>query len=147
MSRELFKSMTYKNGKIYTRQCSNNVFPKDYYSEENIGLTKKYNELGQKDFEKWFITNGLMTGNIKVLSDSNKILQRLNYIANLLWEDTNFMQLKTNENETFRKYLSVKTEREKELANNEYEIVEEDIKKYISSFYDTHMIKFKEKER
>ena len=47
MSRELFKSMTYKDGKVYTRQCSNNVYPKDFYSEENTGLTKRYNELGQ----------------------------------------------------------------------------------------------------
>ncbi len=57
MSRELFKSMTYRNGKVYTRQCSNNVYSKDYYSEENIGLTKQYNELGQTGFEKWFLNS------------------------------------------------------------------------------------------
>ena len=89
--------MTYKDGKVYTRQCSNNVYPKDYYSEENIGLTRRYKELGQIDFEKWFITNGLMTGNIEILSGSNKILQKLNYIANLLWEDKGFRELKDKE--------------------------------------------------
>lgn len=147
MSRELFKSMTYKDGKVYTRQCSNNVYPKDYYVEENSGLTKRYNELGQIDFEKWFITNGLMTGNIEVLSGSNKILRRLNYVANLLWNDKGFRELKDNEDKTFMKSLSTKTDNEKELVNQEYQKVEEDIAKYVSSFYDTHNSKFKDNER
>ncbi len=147
MSRELFKSMTYKDGKVYTRQCSNNVFPKDFYSEENTGLTKRYNELGQINFEKWFIANGLMTGNIEVLSGSNKILRRLNYVANLLWEDKDFRELKDNEDKAFMKSLSVNTESDKELANKESIIAKEDIAKYVSSFYDTHNSKFKEKER
>lgn len=147
MSRELFKSMTYKDGKVYTRQCSNNVYPKDYYSEENLGLTKKYNELGQINFEKWFITNGLMTGNIEILSSSNKILKRLDYVANLLWEDKGFRKLKDNEDKAFMKSLSVNTESDKELANKESIIAKEDIAKYVSSFYDTHNSKFKEKER
>ena len=147
MSRELFKSMTYKDGKVYTRQCSNNVYPKDFYSEENTGLTKRYNELGQINFEKWFIANGLMTGNIEVLSGSNKILRRLNYVANLLWEDKYFRELKDNEDKAFMKSLSVNTESDKELANKESIIAKEDIAKYVSSFYDTHNSKFKEKER
>ncbi len=147
MSRELFKSMTYKDGKVYKRQCSNNVYPKDYYSEENIGLTRRYNELGQIDFEKWFITNGLMTGNIEVLRGSNKILQRLDYIANLLWEDKGFRELKDKEDKAFMKSLSSKTESDKELANKESIMVKEDISKYVSSFYDTHNMKFKNKER
>lgn len=147
MSRELFKSMTYKDGKVYTRQCSNNVYPKDYFSEENTGLTRIYNELGQIDFEKWFITNGLMTGNIVILGGSNKILQRLNYVANLLWEDKGFRELKDNEHNAFMKSLSANTESDKELVNKEYIMIEEDIAKYVSSFYDTHNNKFKDKER
>lgn len=147
MSRELFKSMTYKDGKVYTRQCSNNVYPKDYYSEENTGLTKMYNELGQIDFEKWFITNGLMTGSIEVLSGSNKILRRLNYVANLLWEDTDFRKLKDNEDKAFMKSLSAKTENDKELANRESIIAKEDITKYVSSFYDTYNSKYRDTER
>ncbi len=147
MSRELFKSMTYKDGKVYTRQCSNNVCPKDYYSEENTGLTRRYKELGQIDFEKWFITNGLMTGNIEILSGSNKTLQKLNYIANLLWEDKGFRELKDKEDKAFMKSLSSKTESDKELASKESIMVKEDISKYVSSFYDTHNMKFKNKER
>lgn len=147
MSRELFKGMTYKDGKVFTRQCSNNVYPKHFYSEENIGLTKRYNELGQTGFEKWFLTNGLMTGNIEVLSGSNKILRRLNYLANLLWEDKDFRNLKDNEDKAFMKSLSAKTESDKELASKEYIIVEENIEKYVSSFYDTHNSKYRETER
>lgn len=149
MSRELFKSMIYKNGKVYTRQCSNNVYPKYYYSEENTGLTKIYKELGQVDFEKWFITYGLMEGNIVILSGSNKILKRLDYVADLLWKDTGFRELKDNEHNVFMKSLSANIEKDKELASSEYKIIEEDIEKYVSSFYDTHNSKYKDikKER
>lgn len=147
MSRELFKSMTYKDNKVYTRQCSNNVYPKHYYSEENPGLTKKYNDLGQIDFEKWFITNGLMEGNIEVLSGSNKILRRLNYVANLLWEDKDFRELKYREDKAFMNSISAKTENDKDFAHKESIIAKEDIAKYISSFYDTHISKYRDVER
>lgn len=147
MSRELFKSMTYKDGKVFTRQCSNNVYPKYFYSEENTRLTKQYNELGEIGFEKWFLTNGLMTGNIEVLSGSNKILRRLNYLSNLLWNDKGFRNLKDNQDKAFMKFLSAKTESDKKIASKEYKIVEEDIAKYVSSFYDTHNSKYRDVER
>lgn len=147
MSSELFKSMTYKDGKVFTRQCSNNVYPKDYYSEENTGLTKIYNKLGKVDFEKWFITNGLMQGNIVILGGSNKILKRLNYIENLLWDDSKFNKLRNDKDKSYMKSLSAITEEEKKIAHNECTKIEEDIAKYISSFYDEHNPKYKEKER
>ena len=75
------------------------------------------------------------------------ILRRLNYVANLLWEDKDFRELKDNEDKAFMKSLSVNTESDKELANKESIIAKEDIAKYVSSFYDTHNSKFKEKER
>ena len=45
------------------------------------------------------------------------------------------------------KSLSSKTESDKELASKESIMVKEDISKYVSSFYDTHNMKFKNKER
>lgn len=48
MSRELFKSMVYKDNKVYTRQCSNNVYPKNYDREENKGLTRLYQKKDKK---------------------------------------------------------------------------------------------------
>lgn len=44
MSRELFKSMVYKDGKVYTRQCSNNVCPKNYDREENKELSRNFSK-------------------------------------------------------------------------------------------------------
>lgn len=88
-----------------------------------------------------------MQGTIEVLSGSNKILRRLNYVANLLWNDKGFRELRNNEDQAFMKSLSSKTESEKELASQEYKKVEEDIAKYVSSFYDTHNSKYKDKER
>lgn len=143
MSRELFKSMTYRNGKVYTRQCSNNVSPKYYDCEENTILTKLYKELGESNFEKWFLTNGLMQGTVEVLSGSNNILRRLNYLSNLLWQDKNFIKLHDARDNIFMKSLSAKTPEEKEISNKEYQKIEEDIKNYISSFYDTHNSKYK----
>lgn len=147
MSRELFKSMNYRNGKVYTRQCSNNVYPKHFYSEENIGLTKQYDELGQANFEKWFITNGLITGTVEILGNSNKVLRRLNYLCNLLWKDNTFQQLYDIENYASVNMLLAKTEREKELTSKKYKRVKEDIASYISSFYDIHNSRFKDIER
>lgn len=144
MSRELFKSMAYKSGKVYTRQCSNNVYPKHYYSEENKYFTKLYNELGETNFEKWFLTNGLMQGNIEVLSGSNKILRKLNYLSNLLWKDKTFMKLHDERDNIFMKSLSAKTPEEKELLNKENKKIEEDISTYIFSFYDSHNSKYKD---
>lgn len=147
MSRELFKSMTYKDGKVFTRQCSNNVTPKDFYSEEHPGLTKRYNELGERSFEKWFLTNCIMPGNVEILNGSNKTLKRLNYVSNLLWKDDDYRQLYDNEDKSFMKSLSAKTDEEKAIAREEGIKSKEDIANYISSFYDDHISKFRDTER
>ena len=64
-----------------------------------------------------------------------------------MWEDKDFRELKDKEDKAFMKYLSSKTESDKELASKESIMVKEDISKYVSSFYDTHNMKFKNKER
>ena len=138
MSRELFKSMVYKDGKVYTRQCSNNVCPKNYDREENKGLTRLYQEKGEQDFEKFFITNLLLEGTVEVLNGSNNTLRRLNYIANLLWKDKEFIKLRNKEDEIFTKSLHTKTEEEKSNVHIGYKNIKEDIANYVSSFYDNH---------
>ena len=138
MSRELFKSMVYKDGKVYTRQCSNNVCPKNYDREENKGLTRLYQEKGEQDFEKFFITNLLLEGTVEVLNGSNNTLRRLNYIANLLWKDKEFIKLRNKEDEIFTKSLHAKTEEEKSNVYIGYKNIKEDIANYVSSFYDNH---------
>ena len=148
MSRELFKSMTYKDNKVYTRQCSNNVYPKHFYNEENKGLTLQWNQSkNQAEFEKWFLTFGVLQGNVEILNGSNKILRRLNYIANLLWNDKKFIELKDCEDKVSNKILSSKTRKDKNIAVKESAMIREDIIKYVSSFYDTHNSKYRDVER
>ena len=137
MSRELFKSMVYRNGKVFTRQSSNNDFPKDYHSRENVNLTNLYQEMGHRSFEKFFI-NLILEGAVEVLSGSNNTLRKLNYIANLLWEDRTFTELRNKEDEILTKSFRAKTEEEKNNAHIEYKNIREDIANYISSFYDNH---------
>ncbi len=148
MSRELFKSMTYKDNKVYTRQCSCNVYPKHFYNEENKGLTLQWNESkNQAEFEKWFLTFGVLEGNVEILNGSNKVLRRINYIANLLWNDKKFTELRNSQDKVRDKIFSSKTRKEKKLAANESMKIREDIIEYVSSFYDTHNSKYRDTER
>lgn len=147
MSRELFKSIVYKDNKVYTRQCSNNVNPKNYDREENKALTRLYQEKGQEDFEKYFLTNLILEGNVEILSGCNNTLRRLNYLANLLWKNKEFIKLRNKEDEIFTKSLNTKTEEEKNNIQIEYNNIKEDIKKYVSSFYDNHTRLNKNMER
>ena len=147
MSRELFKSMVYKDNKVYTRQCSNNVNPKNYDREENKELTRLYQEKGQEDFEKYFLTNLILEGNVEILSGCNNTLRRLNYLANLLWKDKEFIKLRNKEDEIFRKSLNTKIEEEKNDIQIEFKNIKEDIKNHISSFYDNHTRLIKNIER
>ena len=133
MSRELFKSMVYKDNKVYTRQCSNNVNPKNYDREENKGLTRLYQEKGQEDFEKYFLTNLILEGNVEILSGCNNTLRRLNYLANLLWKDKEFIKLRNKEDEIFRKSLNTKIEEEKNDIQIEFKNIKEDIKNDIKA--------------
>ena len=103
--------------------------------------------MGQANFEKWFITNGLITGTVEILGNSNKVLRRLNYLCNLLWKDNTFQQLYDIENYASVNMLLAKTESEKELTSKKYKRVKEDIASYISSFYDIHNSRFKDIER
>ena len=146
MSREFIKSLTYKNGKVFTRQCSSNVNPKYYYSEEHKGLTKLYNELGEKGFEKWFLNNCIMTGEYVILKGCNQTLRKLNYFSNLLWNDKNFINLSNQLDSVFDNLLKVVDSNEKEKIKEEYQKVEKDIEIYVSSFYDKKE-NMKEKER
>lgn len=49
-----------------------------------------------------------------------------------------FIKLRNKEDEIFRKSLNTKTEEEKNNIQIEYKNIKEDIKNYVSSFYDNH---------
>jgi len=145
MSVELFKSMTYKDNKVFTKQISSNVTTKRYYDEEHPRFTNLYNELGEKGFEKWFVANCMIFGNARILRDSNSILKKMNYIYDSLWKDEKFMSLYNQTDKAFDKVLYAKTDDEKLLANEKYKKTKQDITKYINSFYDFNIDKYKDK--
>lgn len=148
MSTNLFKSMTYKDGKVFTRQCSNNVYPKHFYNEENKGLTLQWKQSKtQAEFEKWFLTFGVLQGNVEILTGCNKVLRRLDYISNLLWKDKEFIELKNREDKASDKILSSKNRKDRNIAVKESMVVREEITNYVSSSYDAYNSKFKDKER
>ena len=88
-----------------------------------------------------------MEGNVEILSGCNNTLRRLNYLANLLWKNKEFIKLRNKEDEIFTKSLNTKTEEEKNNIQIEYKNIKEDIKKYVSSFYDNHTRLNKNMER
>ena len=79
-----------------------------------------------------------MEGNVEILSGCNNTLRRLNYLANLLWKNKEFIKLRNKEDDIFTKSLNTKTEEEKNNIQIEYKNIKEDIKNYVSSFYDNH---------
>ena len=93
MSVEIFKSMVYRNKKVFTRQCSNNISPKHYYTDINPGLTRKFNELGKANYEKWFILNCLIIGGARITNDSNVVLKKLEAISNQIWNNPDFRKI------------------------------------------------------
>lgn len=145
MSVELFKSMTYRDNKVFTRQISSNVTPKKYYNEEHPRFTNLYNELGEQGFEKWFVTNCMIFGNVRVLRDSNSVLKKMNYIYDSLWKDEQFIHLYNETDKAFDKVLYAKNDDEKLLANDKYKKTKQDITEYINSFYDFNINKYKSK--
>lgn len=59
MSYEIVKSIVIKQDKVYSRMESNNVYPKDFISVENTGLTKMYNEGGKQKLLVALVESGL----------------------------------------------------------------------------------------
>lgn len=149
MSRELFKGMTYKDSKVYTRQCSSNVSPKYFYSEENSVLTKQYNKLGKIGFEKWFILNCLIMGGARITNDSNVVLKKLGTISDQIWLDSDFRKLYDKNDELFEKIISIKKDDNVEKLNIEVSENNKAMEELVSKVYDDfqHLLKRKEFER
>ena len=143
MGVELIKSMTYRNNKVYTRQCSSNVTPRLFYSMERVGLSNMYQKLGEHEFEKWFYIHSLMQGNYKIAEGSNKILKRLSYIVSLLYSDKKYIQLCNQNDKAYEKLIQAKTEQEKKLASKEHQKTKEAMENYMSDFYDDHIARIK----
>ena len=151
MSVELLKSMTYRDGKVFTRQSSNNVTPKDYTSCEHTGMTKRYQELGRQGFEKAFLNDSLIDGNYRILDDCNDVLKKLKKIADHLYlEDTTFKDISNDVDIAERKLFDIRYNKEpgnEEAALQEYKDVKAELREYVNQTYDRFSQKYKEQER
>lgn len=107
MSRDLLKSMSYKRGNVFVSVCSSNVFPKHYYSEKNEILTKRYQELGQNEFEKQFLIDYVFTGNTTLLSSQSKVIKRLKTISDKIYEMPTFTDLRNDYYKAEENYFDV----------------------------------------
>lgn len=111
MSYEIVKSVVIKDGKVYTRQESNNVSPKDFISEENPGLTRMYNELGKIGLFVQLVEGGL-NGTLHFQKNGNKLVKQLEVITDNLFKDEKYRKMKNEVNKLEYKLWDFKEETE-----------------------------------
>lgn len=145
MNIELFKSMTYEQGKVITRQCNSKLVNKTYPKKENINYTKIYSKLGKDDFEKWFLINQILTGEVKILNGSNHTLRRLNYFANILTSSRKYKKILHKRENILIKLETLPSGLEKEMLTEEAKKIVSDYEKYIDTFYDSRVLNTKKK--
>lgn len=145
MNIELFKSMTYEQGKVITRQCNSKLVNKTYPKKENINYTKIYNKLGKDNFEKWFLINQIMTGEVKILNGSNHTLRRLNYFANILTSNSKYKKILHKRENILIKLEALPNGLEKDMLTKEAKKIVSDYEKYINTFYDNRVLNIKKK--
>lgn len=118
MSYEIVKSIAIKQDKVYSRMESNNVYPKDFISVENTGLTKMYNEGGKQKLLVALVEGGL-SGYLKFQKNGNKLVRQLQVITNNLFEDEKYRNLKGKVDSLEYKLWDFKeeTEEKKELKD------------------------------
>ena len=75
---KIVKSIVIKQDKVYSRMESNNVYPKDFISVENTGLTKMYNEGGKAKLLVSLVEGGL-SGYLKFVHYCQILQQPLVY--------------------------------------------------------------------
>jgi L-rhamnose mutarotase len=116
MSYEIVKSIEVKDGKVFTRHESNNVYPKYYTKNEHNYLTKILNEKGHKELMK-ILFEDMMDGNIE-LRPSNKLTREMNEIFHKVKKTKEFDSLDDEKesisNEMFRLRYKEKVEEEDE---------------------------------
>ena len=120
MSYEIVKSIVIKQDKVYSRMESNNVYPKDFISVENTGLTKMYNEGGKQKLLVALVESGL-SGYLKFQKNGNKLVRQLQVMTNNLFEDEKYRNLKRKADSLEYKLWDFKEEtEEKKKLKEEY---------------------------
>lgn len=93
MSCEIVKSIVIKQDKVYSRMESNNVYPKEFISAENPGLTRIYNEGGRTKLLVQLVEGGL-SGYLKFQKNGNKLVKQLEVITDMLFDDDKYRKMK-----------------------------------------------------
>lgn len=134
MSYEIVKSVVIKNNRVFTRMSSNNVYPKDFTSEENPGLTKTYNEKGLAGLYLFLVEGGL-SGYLHYDKHGNKMVKQIDYIVESIFEDKQYRNMKRKIGDLEYKVWSNSEKRE------EYRV---DLKKYEEILHNYIDMKMKE---
>lgn len=133
MSYEIVKSVVIKDGKVYTRQASNNVYPKDFCSCENPGLTKLLENNGTIAIYKLLIELSL-EGSVHFSVPGNKIVNQLNQISNSLYNDEFYKKIKNKVDELENKIWKCEDEKEKENIREELSSKRQILEKYVDQY-------------
>lgn len=131
MSYEIVKSIVIKQGKVFSRMDSNNVYPKYFTSEENPGLTRMYNEGGKTKLLVNLVEGGL-SGYLKFQRNGNKLVRQLQAITNNLFEDKKYREIKDKADSLEYKLWGFKDETdEKKKLKTEYDNLSNQVHKYV----------------
>ncbi len=131
MSYEIIKSIAIKDGKIFTRLSSNNVFPKDFTSEENPGLTRIYNEEGLMKLYVSLVEGGL-SGYLHFQRSGNKLVRQLECITDSLFADKQYREIKNEADKLEYKLWEFKEEtEEKRQCKIKYEEYKNKVHNYV----------------
>ena len=131
MSYEIVKSIVIKQDKVYSRMESNNVYPKDFISVENTGLTKMYNEGGKQKLLVALVESGL-SGYLKFQKNGNKLVRQLQVMTNNLFEDEKYRNLKRKADSLEYKLWDFKEEtEEKKKLKDEYDKLRNQTHNYV----------------
>ena len=131
MSYEIVKSIVIKQDKVYSRMESNNVYPKDFISIENTGLTKMYNEGGKQKLLVALVESGL-SGYLKFQKNGNKLVRQLQVMTNNLFEDEKYRKLKRKADSLEYKLWDFKEEtEEKKKLKDEYDKLRNQTHNYV----------------
>ena len=131
MSYEIVKSIVIKQNKVFSRMESNNVYPKDFISVENTGLTKMYNEGGKAKLLVSLVEGGL-SGYLKFQKNGNKLVRQLQVMTNNLFEDEKYRNLKGKADSLEYKLWDFKEEtEEKKKLKEEYNKINSQVHNYV----------------
>lgn len=135
MSYEIVKSITIKNGEVFTRQESNNDQPRTFIKDINPYLTKINKEKGTSELINFIIIESLC-GNIK-FKPENRLSREIEEIVERIRERKDFQQLSDKQDYLCEQLVHLQlylTEKEKlnmTRKNKEIEEVEEKIKEIV----------------